>query len=112
MGIIVLILPVAVLAAANGIVPDTGGLTPPGNVTIVSLLTGLLKWALTILGILGVLGFVLSGLFFLTAAGETERITKAKSILMYSIVGVIVGLVGVIIINAVQTWLEGGQQGF
>ncbi len=104
----VLALPMAVLAA-SGIIPDTGGLAPSGDTSIVELLTGLLKWALTILGVLGVLGFVLAGLLYLTAAGDADRIKTAKSAMIYAIVGIVVGLAGTIVMTAIQNWLTGGS---
>lgn len=107
--ILVMALPMVALAA-SGIIPDTGGLTPSASGGIVGLLTSLLKWALTILGILGVLGFVVAGILYLTAAGEEDRIKKAKSAMVFSIVGVVVGLAGVIIMNAIQNWLGGGSE--
>lgn len=101
-----LVLPMMVLAA--GVVPDTGGLAPSGDTSIIDLLTGLLKWALMLLGILGVLGFVVAGLLYLTAAGEEARIKTAKSAMVYSIVGIIVGLAGTVMMTAIQNWLGGG----
>jgi hypothetical protein len=103
-----LALPMVALAA-SGIIPDTGGMAPSGDTSIIELLTGLLKWALMILGILGVLGFVLAGLLYLTAAGEQTRIDTAKRAMMYAIVGIIVGLAGTIIMTAIQNWLGGGS---
>lgn len=107
----VLIFPMAALAA-SGIIPDTGGLAPSGDTSIVELLTGLLKWALTILGVLGVLGFVLAGLLYLTAAGDADRIKTAKSAMIYAIVGIVVGLAGTIVMTAIQNWLGGGSTNF
>lgn len=109
--VLVMALPMIALAA-TGVIPDTGGLTPEASGGIVGLLTDLLKWALTILGILGVLGFVVAGILYLTAAGEEDRIKKAKNAMVFSIVGVVVGLAGVIIMNAIQNWLGGGSSSF
>jgi hypothetical protein len=44
---------------------------------------------------------------YLVSAGDDELITKAKKYMMYSIVGVIVGLMGVVIIQA-AAWMLGG----
>jgi hypothetical protein len=62
---------------------------------------------LVVVGILGVIGFVIAGIIYLTAAGDEGQIDKGKQAMVYSIVGIIVALLGVIIINAVKTMLGG-----
>jgi multisubunit Na+/H+ antiporter MnhB subunit len=65
---------------------------------------------LYILGFFAVIGFVISGIMFLTAAGNEDQATKAKSYMIYSIVGILVALLGLIILNAAQAWLGGGNR--
>ncbi len=77
------------------------------NASIYSIIENILNWLLGILGIIGVIGFVIAGIFYLTAAGDESQITKAKSALKYSITGVIVGIAGLVIIQAVNAMLNG-----
>lgn len=74
--------------------------------TIVGILTSGMNWLLIIVGILGVIGFVIAGIIYLTAAGDDDQIAKGKKAMVYSIVGVIVALVGVVIIQAVRSLLN------
>ena len=51
------------------------------------------------------IGFVIAGILYLTAAGNESQAEKAKNAMTYSIIGVIVALVGYVIIQAVSAWL-------
>lgn len=73
--------------------------------TIYNIISATLQWLLGILGFIAVVGFVISGILYLTAAGNESQIEKAKSAMTYSIVGVIVALMGYVIIQAVEGWL-------
>jgi len=53
---------------------------------------------------------VISGIMYLTAAGDEDQITKAKSAMKWSIVGVIVGLGGFVAIQAIDSWLDEGTK--
>ena len=50
---------------------------------------------------------MISGIMYLTAAGSEEQIKKAKTAMMWSLVGVVVGLVGMVIIIAATNFLGG-----
>lgn len=74
----------------------------------ITRITGnLLDWILGILAIVGVIGFVISGIIYLVSTGDETMIERAKEAMKWSIVGVIVGLSGVIIIQAVDWALNG-----
>ena len=68
-----------------------------------------MKWLLAILGFIAIIGFVIAGILYLTAAGDEKRIGTAKNAMTYSIVGVIVALVGYVIVGAVDSWLRAGS---
>ena len=80
--------------------------------SIIGILTSGMNWLLIIVGILGVIGFVIAGIIYLTAAGDEGQIDKGKQAMVYSLVGVIVALIGVVIINAVQGMLSGSSTSF
>ncbi|EKE19852.1 MAG: hypothetical protein ACD_8C00096G0005 [uncultured bacterium] len=77
---------------------------------ITGILSGILFWLLGIFGILGIIGFVLSGIWYLLSAGEESMAEKGKAGMKWSIIGIIVGLSGLIIIRAVGTMLSGGSE--
>lgn len=80
----------------------------PGG-TLLGILQSLLMWLLAIFAILGIIAFVISGIMYLTAAGDASAAGKAKTNMQWAILGIIVGLSGFIILTAVNTWLKGGN---
>lgn len=74
---------------------------------LVDILTNILTWLLKIFGSLGLIGFVVSGILYLTAAGSEDQIEKAKKSFTYSILGVLIGLMGVLLIKAIEARLSG-----
>lgn len=101
---------VPMLASAALTLPDNATDTLPGG-SLIDIVTGIMNWLLIVVGILGVIGFVIAGIIYLTAAGDDTRIEKGKQAMVYSIVGVIVALIGVVVIQAVQGMLSPGGNG-
>ena len=65
-----------------------------------------MTWILMLFGFIAIIGFVISGILYLTAAGDDKRAGNAKNAMFYSIVGVIVALVGYVVVQAVDLWLS------
>jgi hypothetical protein len=65
-----------------------------------------MDWILGLLGFIAIIGFVISGILYLTAAGNDGQIKTAKEAMKWSIVGVIVALMGYVIVQAVDVWLS------
>ena len=84
--------------------------TPQGS--LIGIVEQTMYWLLGLVGFLGIIGFVIAGVLYLTAAGDEDQIGKAKNAMMYSIIGVIVALLGFIIIQAVTAWLGGASSSF
>lgn len=96
--------------ATTGIcVPADTGLS---SASILTILTKLMFWLLTIFGVIAVAAFVISGIQYLTAAGDETQAETAKRNMQYSIIGIIVALSGLIIIQAVSALLSGGSSTF
>lgn len=80
---------------------------PTGS--IYTIIEGVVFWILAIFGFICIIGFVISGIMYLLAAGDEKSQEKAKRAMYYSITGVIVGLVGLVIIFAVNALLRGAS---
>ena len=74
--------------------------------TIYGIIQNILLWLLSILGIVGIIGFAISGIMYLLAAGDDNMIDRAKKGMTYSIIGIIVGLAGFVVIQAIQAMLN------
>ena len=79
------------------------------SASIYSIINTTMKWLLAILGFIAIIGFVIAGILYLTAAGNEKQIGTAKNAMTFSIVGVIVALVGYVIVGAVDSWLRAGS---
>lgn len=87
-------------------VPGDTGLPNPGG-GFKAVVEALLNWILAIVGLIAIIGFVISGIQYLTSAGDDDRIETAKKNMTYCIVGVVVALSAYIVVKAVNTVLSG-----
>lgn len=91
-------------SGAGGLGVGSSGL-PSGS--ILGIVVNILYWLLAILSIVALIGFIIAGIMYLTAAGDETQAGKAKKAMMYSIIGVIVGLSGFVIYQAAMYMLNG-----
>ena len=77
--------------------------------TITGVVATFLQWLLGIFGLLALISFLISGIMYFSAVGNKEDAEKAKKNMEWSIIGVIVGLAGLIIVNGITTWLSGSS---
>lgn len=75
---------------------------------IAQLILKVINYAIIIIGVLAVLIFVYAGFLYLTAAGDQERIEKAKNTLLYAVVGVVVSVLGFVAVATVQRFIVQG----
>jgi len=68
------------------------------DASIYSIIANILDWLLAIIGIVGIIGFAIAGILYLTSAGNEDRMTTAKRAMIYSIIGVIVALSGLVVL--------------
>jgi hypothetical protein len=100
---VLIALPSAVSLAAFQV--PTGTSLPEGSIK--DIITNIMNWLLMMVGIIGVIGFAIAGILYLTSAGDESRAGTAKSAMLYSIIGVIVAIIGVVVIKAVNSMLGG-----
>jgi len=70
--------------------------------TITGIITGILNWILMLFGIIGIIGFIIAGIMYILSAGDEDTMKKAKNAMKWSIIGVVVGLSGVVVLQAVS----------
>lgn len=74
---------------------------------LADIISNIAFWLLAIFGFIAVIGFVISGIIYLVAAGDEDAQERAKRAMIYSITGVVVGLAGLVVIYAVDYFLGG-----
>lgn len=90
--------------SGGGLMMNDYGL--PGG-SIFGIVENILYWLLAVIGVVSIIGFIIAGIMYLTAAGDETQAEKAKSAMKYSIIGVIVGLSGFVVLQAVLYMLSG-----
>ena len=94
-------------AAANGVyLPSSSdiGLSDRG---IKDILTSVLKWLLSIVGVLALIGFVISGIQYILAAGDEKLMETGKKNMMYSIIGIVIVMASLVVVQAIDYALRG-----
>lgn len=94
----------------SGLANASNSRLPGGRITVIVM--NIMYWLLGLVGFIGIIGFVIAGIWYLLAAGDEDKISTAKKAMTWSIVGVIVALMGYVIIQAVNSMLSGGSSTF
>ena len=102
---LVLFLPAIVSARWDPNNPDYLAANLPRG-SVYEIVYTFMLWILGIFGFLGIIGFAISGIMYLTSAGNEQQVEKAKKAMNYSLIGVVVGLAGLVILIAVDKLLR------
>ena len=73
---------------------------------IYQIIASTLSWLLAILVFLAIAGFVISGLLYITSAGNEGQAEQAKNAMKFSVIGIIVALIGYVAIKAIDSLLR------
>ena len=106
---LVFILPAAVYAAGVEI-PSGTGLSEGSDLKTV--VENFMKWFLSIFGFLAIISFLISAFMYFmggSMTGEKKDVSGAKKQMQWSIVGVIVGLGGYVILQAIESLMKGNS---
>ena len=104
-----LIFPAMTAMAASYSQPAGTGL-PDG--ALFNIITNIMNWLLGLVGVIGVIGFAIAGILYLTAAGDETRMGTAKNAMLYSIIGVLVALAGIVALKFAGGLLGGSSTTF
>ena len=78
------------LGGASTQLTDIGAQTDVGGRDLPTLIGGIINIALGLLGIILVVLVVYAGFLWMTAAGDKEKVTKAKEIITRAVIGIII----------------------
>lgn len=93
--------------ASGGVCFPTGTNLPDPSTGVAGILSNILSWILGIFTTLAIMAFVISGVLYLTSTGDEGQLETAKRNAMYALLGVIIGLSGFVILQAIQAMLGG-----
>ena len=82
---------------------------PPGQIcnplsaqNFGQLLTKIADGVGTLIATLGTIMLIYAGILYLISAGSPDKITKAKTALIYAIIGIIIGLAAKVIVSIIK----------
>ncbi len=79
----------------------------PGN-NLIELITTISNTILLLVGIVAVLFLIIGGFQYITSAGNPETVNKAKSTIIYAILGLIITLLSWVIVTFIINALRAG----
>ena len=108
MVVLVLVAPVLAMASGDALVIDPGN-TGLASTSLYDLAMTAMKWLLGAVGLFSIIAFAISGVLYLTAAGDDDRIKQAKLVMTTAITGIVVAMIGLIAVSAVNAFLFAGS---
>jgi hypothetical protein len=84
--------------------PTTTGLS---SAPITAILSNIFSWLMGLFTTFAVMAFVISGIQYLTSAGDEDQIGVAKRNAMHALLGVVIGLSGFVIVKAIAAAISG-----
>lgn len=87
-------LPAKVAVANPGLEPST-----TGSFSLNTLIENMVNWVFWLIGFIALGALVYGAFLYMTAGGDAEKTTKARNVIMYAILGVLVVATAVILIN-------------
>ncbi|MDP1883767.1 MAG: pilin [Candidatus Moranbacteria bacterium] len=92
---------------AEGVHIPTAAETGLSDVGIKALLMSLLRWLLGIVGVIALIGFVISGIQYIISSGNEDMAKTAKQNMTNAIIGIVVVMASLVIIQAIDYALRG-----
>lgn len=97
-GLIVSNIANGIVAAITTIIPPSPGVVPGAILTV---MVNIVTFALSFLAVLTVVAMVYGGYTYITAAGDEQKTSQGKRIIIYAIIGVMVIMLSATIVNVV-----------
>ena len=72
---------------------------------IASVLTNILQFLLSVVGIIAIIGIVIGGAMYFFAAGDMRRVEAAKKIILASVTGLVVALGSVVLLGTLASFI-------
>ena len=110
-----------VFSMFGGVVGAQGMISPGDNPSAVGGATGgegsfrqivlnIVNFILYFLGLIAVIMVIYGGITYVTSAGNQESVEKAKKIIMYAVIGIIIVLISFALVNTIISGAGVGQE--
>ena len=95
----------ALAAGGDFNVEDPSGINGPTKMTLGQSITGIINYFLGLLGLIAVAFLIYAGVLMVTAGGNEEQVAKAKKIITYAVIGLIIVILSFAIVQFVASVL-------
>ena len=92
---------------------QTGSIAPlnpidnlPGDTDLASLLTKIINYFLGLVGLIAVLMLIIGGIRYVTSGGNEQTVEKAKSTILYAIIGIVIVVLSYAIVFTITNALD------
>ena len=102
---------VSTIVSTSLVVLPTVGLAQPATaptIDVMQALDDVTNWLFAILLIVAVIFLIIAGFYFITAQGDPDRVQKARNMVLWSLVGVAVGVLAKGLVMLVRRALRAG----
>ncbi len=73
---------------------------------VIQIIINITNFIWRVFMIITVVAFLVAGFFYITAAGDPTKVTRANKMVLYSIIGVVVALLSGGMVALIQSFLE------
>ncbi len=77
----------------------------PGLTSLGALATIIVKFLISIVGILAIIFIIIAGIKIVSSGGDSKKLDGARATLTYAIIGLVVAILAFVIVNIVQKFL-------
>lgn len=78
--------------------------TVPGAITLQAIALNVLRFLLSIGGVIAIISLIIGGITYTTAYGDEERLDKAKKIIAYSLLGIVIAMGALVLVRQVMSF--------
>lgn len=71
-----------------------------------ALLGSVLNFLLSVAGVIGIIGLVISGVWYMTAGGDEDRIRLAKRMALASVIGIVVVVGALVMVTQIVSFFS------
>ena len=90
-------------------IPDNDLPTSGGDNPVIDVASSVLGFVMMLVGGLSILAFIISGILYLTSAGNQERMETAKKALIYAIIGIFAATLSLTILMLIAGIMTGEE---
>lgn len=81
---------------------------PKPGANLLDSVTGIINGVIAVLGFVCVVVMIVGGVNYMTSAGDTNKVTKAKNTILYGLIGLVICVLSFAIVNFVINNIIGG----